>query len=106
MGWPFGSPTRFGNVSAQLKQFLDSIGPRWFAGELTNKTATGFTSASNRHGGNESTLLALYNTMHHWGAIIVRPGYTLVSEAVPPVAMASCSARMLDAVMAALDAHD
>jgi NAD(P)H dehydrogenase (quinone) len=75
-GLAFGSPTRFGNVSAQLKQFLDRTGPLWVAGELVNKVATGFASASNRHGGNESTLLALYNTMHHWGAIIVPPGYS------------------------------
>jgi NAD(P)H dehydrogenase (quinone) len=75
-GVAFGSPTRFGNVSAQLKQFLDQVGPLWAAGELANKVATGFTSASNRHGGNESTLLALHNTFHHWGAIVVAPGYT------------------------------
>jgi NAD(P)H dehydrogenase (quinone) len=75
-GLAFGSPTRFGNVSAQLKQFLDSTGPLWVAGELANKVTTGFTSAGNPHGGNESTLLALYNTMHHWGAIVVAPGYT------------------------------
>jgi NAD(P)H dehydrogenase (quinone) len=75
-GLAFGSPTRFGNISAQLKQFLDCTGPLWAAGELANKVATGFTSASNRHGGNESTLLALYNTLHHWGAIVVAPGYT------------------------------
>jgi NAD(P)H dehydrogenase (quinone) len=75
-GVAFGSPTRFGNVSAQLKLFLDTTGPLWFAGELANKVATGFTSASNRHGGNESTLLALYNTIHHWGGIVVAPGYT------------------------------
>ena len=75
-GLAFGSPTRFGNISSQLKQFLDRTGPLWFAGALTNKVATGFTSASNMHGGNESTLLALYNTFHHWGAIVVAPGYT------------------------------
>ena len=75
-GLAFGSPTRFGNISAQLKQFLDLTGPLWFAGELTDKVATGFTSAANVHGGNESTLLALYNTLHHWGAIVVAPGYT------------------------------
>lgn len=82
-GFAFGSPTRFGNVSAQLKQFLDTTGPLWAAGELADKAATGFTSAINAHGGNESTLLALYNTMHHWGAIVVAPGYTdaVVSEA-------------------------
>src|SRR5918998_981414 len=75
-GLAFGSPTRFGNISAQLKQFLDLTGPLWFAGELANKVATGFTSAGNIHGGNESTLLALYNTLYHWGAIVVAPGYT------------------------------
>jgi NAD(P)H dehydrogenase (quinone) len=65
-GLALGSPTRFGNISAQLKQFLDVTGPLWAAGELADKVATGFTSASNAHGGNESTLLALYNTLHHW----------------------------------------
>src|SRR4029453_17037540 len=75
-GLACGSPTRFGNISAQLKQFLDCTGPLWAAGELANKVATGFTSASNRHGGNASTPLALSNTLHHWGAIVVAPGYT------------------------------
>jgi NAD(P)H dehydrogenase (quinone) len=75
-GFAFGSPTRYGNISAQLKQFLDTTGPLWAAGELSDKAATGFTSAINAHGGNESTVLALYNTMHHWGAIVVAPGYT------------------------------
>jgi NAD(P)H dehydrogenase (quinone) len=75
-GFAFGTPARFGNVSAQLKQFLDTTSPLWAAGELADKPATAFASAINSHGGNESTLLALYNTMHHWGAIIVPPGYT------------------------------
>jgi NAD(P)H dehydrogenase (quinone) len=75
-GFAFGTPTRYGNVSAQLKQFLDTTGPLWAAGELADKVATAFTSAINAHGGNESTLLALYNTMHHWGSIVVAPGYT------------------------------
>ena len=74
--YAFGTPTRFGNVSSQLKQFLDTTAPLWAAGELADKAVTGFTSAINPHGGNESTLLALYNTMHHWGAITVPPGYT------------------------------
>src|SRR3954470_1789233 len=74
--YAFGTPTRYGNVASQLKQFLDTTAALWAAGELSDKPVTGFTSAINRHGGNESTLLALYNTMHHWGAIIVPPGYT------------------------------
>lgn len=72
----FGSPTRFGNVSAQLKQFMDSAGPLWAEGRLAGKIASGFTSSQNPHGGQESTLLALYATMYHWGAIVVAPGYT------------------------------
>jgi NAD(P)H dehydrogenase (quinone) len=74
--YAFGSPTRFGNIASQLKQFIDTTGPLWARGVLADKPATAFTSAINRHGGNESTLLALYNTMYHWGAIIVPPGYT------------------------------
>jgi NAD(P)H dehydrogenase (quinone) len=72
----FGTPARYGNVSSQLKQFIDTTAPLWAAGELSDKAATAFTSAINRHGGNEATLLALYTTMHHWGAIVVAPGYT------------------------------
>ncbi len=71
-----GSPTRFGNVSSQLKQFLDMLGPQWSRGELADKVYAGFTSAQTEHGGHESTLLALYNTIHHFGGILVAPGYT------------------------------
>jgi NAD(P)H dehydrogenase (quinone) len=74
--YAFGTPTRYGNVSSQLKQFIDTTAPLWAAGELADKPVTAFTSAINRHGGNESTLLALYNTMYHWGAVVVPPGYT------------------------------
>lgn len=72
----FGTPTRFGNVAAQLKQFIDSAGGLWAEGRLADKVASGFTSSENAHGGQESTLLALYNSMYHWGAVIVGPGYT------------------------------
>ena len=72
----FGTPTRFGNVSAQLKQFIDTAGGLWFQGKLADKVVSGFTSASNPHGGQESTLLSLYNVFAHWGAILVTPGYT------------------------------
>jgi NAD(P)H dehydrogenase (quinone) len=75
-GYIFGTPSRFGNVAAQLKQFMDMTGPLWSAGELADKTFSGFTSAMNAHGGNESTLLALYQTAMHWGTIVVAPGYT------------------------------
>jgi NAD(P)H dehydrogenase (quinone) len=75
-GIAFGTPTRFGNVSSQMKAYLDSSGPLWAEGKLVDKVVSGFTSAVNTHGGNESTLLALYNTMYHFGAIVVAPGYT------------------------------
>lgn len=74
--YALGSPTRFGNIAAQLKQFIDTTGGLWQRGVMVDKPATGFTSAINTHGGNESTTLALYNTFHHWGSIIVSPGYT------------------------------
>ncbi|MEU6857942.1 NAD(P)H:quinone oxidoreductase [Glycomyces sp. NPDC046736] len=70
-----GSPTRFGNVASQLKQFLDTLGGLWFQGKLAGKVYSGFASASGKHGGNESTILALYNTFHHFGGIVVAPGY-------------------------------
>lgn len=72
----FGTPTRFGNMAAQLKAFLDSAGGLWFHGKLANKVYAGFTSAQNPNGGQESTLLALYNSIHHFGGIIAAPGYT------------------------------
>ena len=75
-GYVFGTPTRYGNVSAQLKQFLDTTGGLWFEGKLADKVVGGFTSASNAHGGQESTLLSMYNVFMHWGSIIVPTGYT------------------------------
>ena len=72
----FGSPTRYGNVAAQLKQFIDTLGPQWQQGLLADKVYSGFTATSTAHGGQESTLLALYNTIHHFGGLVVAPGYT------------------------------
>ncbi|GGM42977.1 NAD(P)H:quinone oxidoreductase type IV [Longimycelium tulufanense] len=71
-----GTPTRFGNVASQLKQFLDTLGGQWSQGQLADKVYSGFVSTSTPHGGRESTLLALYNTVHHFGGILVTPGYT------------------------------
>ncbi|MDX2296688.1 MULTISPECIES: NAD(P)H:quinone oxidoreductase [Streptomyces] len=72
----FGTPTRFGNPAAQLRQFIDSTGPLWFAGKLADKVYSSFTASNSAHGGQESTLLALGNTFYHWGGVIVPPGYT------------------------------
>ena len=75
-GFAFGTPTRFGALSAQLKQFLDTSGPLWMQGKLADKAATAFVGASYPHGGQETTLMTIYNMMYHWGAIIVPPSYT------------------------------
>jgi NAD(P)H dehydrogenase (quinone) len=72
----FGTPTRYGNVSSQLKQFIDTLGPQWAQGLLAGKAYAGFTATMTAHGGQESTLLALYNTIYHFGGIVVAPGYT------------------------------
>ena len=71
----FGTPTRFGLPAAQLKQFIDTAGGLWFQGKLVDKVVSSFTSSSQAHGGQESTILALNNTFYHWGSIIVAPGY-------------------------------
>lgn len=72
----FSTPTRFGNVASQMKQFLDTTGGIWFHGKTVNKVVSAMTSAQNPHGGQEQTVLALYTSMYHWGAIVVTPGYT------------------------------
>src|ERR687897_890383 len=78
-GVAFGTPTRFGNVSAQLKQFMDQAGRLWQEGKLADRVGTAFTSSMTTHGGQESTILALNNTLYHWGMVILPLGYT-VSE--------------------------
>ncbi len=75
-GMVFSVPTRFGGMAAQMKQFLDTAGPLWGQGKLAGKVVTAMSSASNAHGGQEATILSLYTTMYHWGAIVVAPGYT------------------------------
>jgi NAD(P)H dehydrogenase (quinone) len=76
-GIAFGTPTRFGNVAAQLKMFLDQAGRLWEEGKLINKVLTSFTASQTDHGGQESTILALNNTFYHWGAIVLPLGYTV-----------------------------
>jgi NAD(P)H dehydrogenase (quinone) len=72
----FCTPTRFGIVSSQMKQFLDTTGGIWAQGKTVNKVVSAMTSANNPNGGQEETVLSLYTTMYHWGAIVVAPGYT------------------------------
>jgi NAD(P)H dehydrogenase (quinone) len=72
----FGSPTRFGSVASQLREFLDSLGGLWSQGKLADKVYAGFTSSNTLHGGQETTLFTLYATVMHFGGIVVAPGYT------------------------------
>lgn len=72
----FGTPTRFGAPAAQLKQFIDEAAGLWQEGRLADKPVTAFTSAFNRHGGSEATILSLANVFYHWGALIVPTGFT------------------------------
>lgn len=72
----FSTPTRYGNVPAQFQQFLDTTGGLWAEGKLANKVVSAVASAQNPHGGQEATILSLYTSMYHWGAIVVAPGYT------------------------------
>lgn len=72
----FSAPTRYGVSASQLRAFIDTLGPLWAQGKLSNKAVSAMSSAMNPHGGQETTLIGLYTTMMHWGAIIVPPGYT------------------------------
>ena len=71
-----GSPTRFGNMAAPLKYFIDSTSDLWFKGSLINKPAAFFTSTASLHGGQETTLLSMMLPLLHHGAIIVGIPYS------------------------------
>jgi NAD(P)H dehydrogenase (quinone) len=70
-GIAFGTPTRFGNMSAQMKNFIDNTGGLWQKGALENKVAGIFTSTSTQHGGQESTIITSMVPLFHHGMIIV-----------------------------------
>lgn len=71
-----GTPSYFGAVAAELKAYLDQLGPQWKEGALANKAGGAFASASWPHGGTEVTMLSLYASMAHLGMVIVPTGYT------------------------------
>ena len=75
-GLALGSPTRFGNMAAPLKYFLDGTGGEWIRGTLTGKPACVFTSTATMHGGNESTLLSMMLPLLHHGMLIVGIPFT------------------------------
>lgn len=76
-GLALGSPTRFGNMAAPLKYFLDGTSDLWLAGKLVNKPAAVFTSTTTMHGGQESTLLSMILPLLHHGMIITGVPYTI-----------------------------
>ena len=81
----FGVPTRFGNMAAQMKNFLDQTGGLWAQGKLVGKVGSVFASTATQHGGQESTILSTHTVLLHHGMVIVGlpyawQGQTLVSE--------------------------
>jgi NAD(P)H dehydrogenase (quinone) len=76
-GLALGSPTRFGNMAAPLKFFLESATPLWFSGALENKPGCVFTSTGSTHGGNESTLLSMQLPLLHLGMILLGIPYSV-----------------------------
>ena len=75
-GLALGSPTRFGNMAAPLKHFLDGTGPLWLSGALAGKPACVFTSTGSLHGGQETTLLSMMLPLLHHGMLIVGLPYS------------------------------
>ncbi len=75
-GLAMGSPTRYGNMAAPLKYFVDSTIELWMNGDLVDKPASVFTSSASMHGGQESTLLSMMLPLMHWGMIMVGLSYS------------------------------
>ncbi|MDN7243284.1 NAD(P)H:quinone oxidoreductase type IV [Planococcus sp. N028] len=71
----FSFPTRYGHIPSQAQQFFDITGGAWAQGKLANKVVSAMSSAQNPHGGQETTVLAIYTSVFHWGAIVAAPGY-------------------------------
>lgn len=75
-----GTPTRFGNMAAQMKNFLDQTGGLWFKGKLIGKVGSVFTSTATQHGGQESTILATHTVLLHHGLVIVGLPYSFQGQ--------------------------
>jgi NAD(P)H dehydrogenase (quinone) len=76
----FGTPTRFGNMCGQMRQFLDATGQLWAKGALVGKVGSVFTSSATQHGGQESTLLSFHITLLHQGMIVVGLPYAFQDQ--------------------------
>lgn len=75
-GLALGSPTRFGNMAAPLKHFIDTLGAEWVSGTLVGKPAAAFTSTATQHGGQESTLLSMLVPLMHHGMVVLGIPFT------------------------------
>jgi len=73
----FGTPTRFGNMAAQMRNFLDQTGGLWFEGKLVGKVGSVFTSTASQHGGQETTITSFHTTLLHHGMIVVGVPYAI-----------------------------
>src|SRR5580704_2071229 len=71
----FGTPTRFGSVASELKAYIDGLGGLWASGALNGKAGAAFAGSVTPHGGNESTIISMFNPMAHLGLIIVPTGF-------------------------------
>ncbi len=71
----FGTPTRFGNMAAQMRNFLDQTGPLWFKGALIGKVGSVFASTATQHGGQETTITSFHSTLLHHGMVVVGVPY-------------------------------
>jgi NAD(P)H dehydrogenase (quinone) len=76
----FGTPTRFGNMCGQMRQFLDATGQLWAKGALVGKVGSVFTSSATQHGGQESTILSFHTTLLHQGMVIVGLPYSFAGQ--------------------------
>jgi len=76
----FGTPTRFGNMCGQMRQFLDATGQLWATGALVGKVGSVFTSSNTQHGGQESTILSFFNTLFHQGMVVVGLPYSFEGQ--------------------------
>jgi NAD(P)H dehydrogenase (quinone) len=76
----FGTPTRFGNMTGQMRQFLDGTGGLWLKGALVGKVGSVFTSSATQHGGQESTILSFHTTLLHQGMVIVGLPYAFQGQ--------------------------
>ncbi len=76
----FGTPTRFGNMCGQMRQFLDATGSLWLKGSLVGKVGSVFTSSATQHGGQESTILSFHITLLHQGMVLVGLPYTFAGQ--------------------------